>query len=325
MTEFSRTSGIHGARPAPARRETVRRAGRAAAALVLLAVCGLAQAQPEPRVPCIDCPERVFSPRPETGLWNNPLDPTGTGFMLEVQGERVAGFHFGYDDAGEPVWFLIAGTLEMPADDSEALWVVESDLTRFSGGPCIDCPSSTPLVDGLAGTVRFEFLSRNHARFRVDGGAWQELISFAFGAAVGNPFAAVSDLPLPDLSGRWVVVLQSQSAQMPRSRVRGATQLVVLQRDDGAADAPAVRYRIFPVAGFCPPDSPCIGTPPPPPSIGVFECVGTQSFGPLCTLELESQAGMLMFTARPADISDSRWIAETGDGRDLQAFRVDHD
>ena len=303
------------------------RTGVSVIGLALLALCCMAQAQVEPRVPCNDCPERSFAPKPETGLWNNPLDPTGTGLMLEVQGEWIAGFHFGYEESGEPLWLLISGLLEPAPDQSDALWVLESPLHRFAGGPCITCPSQPAAVEGSEGALRIEFLSRKHARFRVDDGPWQRLISFTFGAKTENPFADINDLPLPDLEGRWALVLQQNSPASfddPRSS-RGSAQLVRLSRSEAGSGEESVRYRIFPTAEFG-----FIGTPPPTPQIGAIECTGGEEFGPVCnvllTTDNQLQPGLgLTFSARLADISDSRWIASDGVSRDIQAFRVDYD
>lgn len=314
--------------PAPRRPKTARRMGMAGIVIVLLAACCVAPAQEEPRVPCNDCPVRTFAPKPETGLWNNPLDPTGTGLMLEVQGQRVAGFHFGYEETGEPLWLLISGVLESAPEESDALWIAESALYRFSGGPCVTCPSRPAVVDGSEGALQIEFLSRNHARFRVDEGPWQRLISFTFGAKTENPFDEINDLPLPDLEGRWALVMQQNSPASfddPRSS-RGAAQLVRLTRNESEPGQESmVRYRIFPTAEFD-----LIGTPPPTPQIGAIECTGSEEFGPVCdvllTTDNQLQPGFgLTFSARLADISDSRWIASDGTSRDIQAFRVDYD
>lgn len=310
------------------RPKSARRTGVASVLLMLLATCCTAQAQQEPRVPCNDCPARSFAPKPEGGLWNNPLDPTGTGLMLEVQGQRVAGFHFGYEEDGESLWLLISGTLEAAPEEREALWTVESTLYRFSGGPCITCPSQPAVVDGSEGVLQIEFLSRNHARFRVDDGPWQRLISFTFGARTENPFDEINDLPLPDLEGRWALVMQQKSPEgfddPPSSR--GSAQLVrVVRSQSEPGQESMVRYQVFPTAEFG-----FVGTPPPLPQIGAIECTGNENIGPVCNLLLNTdnrlQPGFgLTFSARLADISDSRWIGFDGNNRDIQAFRVDYD
>lgn len=314
--------------PAAKRSTAAGRRRFAGLVLMLLAACGIVQAQEEPRVPCNDCPLRTFAPKPEDGLWNNPLDPTGTGLMLEVQGQRVAGFHFGYEETGEPLWLLISGALEAAPEESDALWVVESSLHRFSGGPCVTCPSRPAVVDGSEGALQIEFLSRNHARFRVDDGPWQRLISFTFGAKTENPFDEINDLPLPDLEGRWALVMQQNSpagSEDPRSS-RGSAQLVrVVRNESEPGQESMVRYRVFPTAEFG-----FVGTPPPLPQIGAIECTGSEAFGPVCdvllTADNQLQPGFgLTFSARLSDISDSRWTAFDGNNRDIQAFRVDYD
>lgn len=297
--------------------------------LALLATCCVAQAQVEPRVPCNDCPERTIAPKPETGLWNNPLNPTGSGLMLEVQGQKIAGFHFGYEESGQPLWLLLSGVLEPAPEESNALWVLESPLHRFADGPCLNCPAQQAVADGSDGTVTIEFLSRNHARFRIDDGPWKSVVSFAFGAPTENPFAEVSDLRLPDLEGRWALVLQDTSPEgfSNKRTSRGSAQLVRLIRlEPEPGEESVVRYRISPTAEFS-----IIGTPPPEPAIGTIECTGNEDIGPLCTVELnddnklQPEFGALTLSARLSDISDSRWTAFDRFGRDIQAFRVDYD
>ncbi len=295
---------------------------------ILLALPATLMAQPEPEVPCVNCPDFEFSPKPETGLWGNTLDPTGTGFMLEVQGDRLAGFLFIYDDTGQPDWFLLSGTLEAPPEGSEAIWVVESDLTRFSGGPCINCPSQPAMVTGSGGTVRFEFLARNFGRFKVDDGPYENILPLTFGFATEAAFPELTEYKLPDLEGLWVMVFDDElpvdTPQDPPRFDRAVPEVVRLLRisSDGGDETQDVRYEIrrtFPWFE--------LGSPPPGETIGVLECSGDSAIGPLCAFEFEEWAYFLIpteFVAPLANVGHSRIMAEA-DGFVLQVLRLNQD
>jgi len=297
-------------------------------ALLIPGDAALAQADiPGPKVPCLNCPAREFPPRPETGLWNNPLDPTGTGFTIEVQGDRVVAFLFIYDENGDPEWFLAAGDLQPPAGDDPAdvVWVVEAELKRFSGGPCINCPSLPFMRDGSGGQLRFEFLGRNFARFRIDDGVYENLVPSTFGVFSQAVFPELTDYRLPDLEGRWVLVLRGEELSSG-SFDRATTRLVRLTRMEAeTSGASPVQYEIARAFGFGP-----LGTPPPVDRIGELECSGSQAEGPVCTFRFDDVSSFtdfapLTYIAALANIGSSRIVAGADGGYVLQAFRFEHD
>lgn len=294
----------------------------------LLAMPGISAGQSEPQVPCVACPDLEFSPKPETGLWGNTLDPTGTGFMLEVQGDRLAGFLFIYDDTGQPDWFLLSGTLEAPPEGSEAIWVVESDLTRFSGGPCINCSSQPAMVTGSGGTVRFEFFARNFGRFRIGEGDYENITPLTFGVLTEAAFPELTDYRLPDLEGLWVMAFDDElpsrlPEELPRFD-RAISEIVWLIRIPPAdgSDTQAIRYEIRRTFPFVP-----LGSPPPPEVIGALECSGDISSGPQCIFSFESWVYSTIpteFAAPLANVGHSRIMAEA-DGFVLQVLRLNQD
>lgn len=294
--------------------------------IAIVAIPAASTAQTGPQVPCSGCPDLEFVPKPETGLWNNPLDPTGTGFMLEVQGERLAGFLFIYDETGEPVWFLLAGTLEPGPEGGDALWVVETELTRFAAGPCINCPSQPAMVSGSGGTVRLEFLARNFGRFRIDDGPWENLVPLTFGVVTEAVFPDVTDYRLPDLEGAWIFHFPATGFDLssPSRRLVLPIKLVSVACDGDGRKCYEIRrdYNTVSLAQFSP--------PPHPFEFGQMVCVGGPNDGPFCRLEFENSFSDLIdapFIIPLANLGDSRFVGAQAGGRTLRvdAFRVDHD
>lgn len=293
---------------------------------LLLALPATLMAQPEPEVPCVNCPDFAFSPKPETGLWGNTLNPTGTGFMFEVQGDLLAGFLFIYDDTGEPAWFLLSGTLATPLEGSEAIWVVESDLTRFSDGPCINCPSQPAMVAGSGGTVRFEFFARNFGRFRIGEGEYENITPLTFGVLTEAAFPELTDYRLPDLEGAWIFHFPATGLELsnPSRRLVLPIKLVSTECDVEGQICYEIRrdYNTVSLVQVSP--------PPHPFEFGLMVCAGNLDYGPLCRVEIENSFSDLIdtpFIVPIANVGDSRFVGAQVEGRKLRldAFRVDHD
>ena len=179
-----------------------------AVALILALLCPwLAEVQAQAPIPCPDCRPMLRPTHPESGPWYNPAEP-GAGFVFEIQNGKLAGFYYGYDANGAPVWWLLNAPLLAAPDDPEVDWVYEVTPLRFDGGGCIDCAYTAPTTTPQAQSLRIEFLNRNYARYRVAGGNWKPIYSLAFGTRVYDYFAGVTDFPVPDLTGAWVFVFQ---------------------------------------------------------------------------------------------------------------------
>ncbi len=67
-------------------------------------------AQSGPELPCPDCQQVYVKPTPYEGSWFNP-EQSGSGFLIEVENDKLLGYYFGYDEAGEPIWALFDGQL----------------------------------------------------------------------------------------------------------------------------------------------------------------------------------------------------------------------
>ncbi len=152
-----------------------------------------------PELPCQNCPEfSELMQYPAPGIWFNP-DQSGSGFTLEVQDGIVAGYYYLYDEDGRPEWLMFTDDLQVNEDeDNDARWVLETDLLRFTGGACLNCPYQ-PFEDvESVGTLTMEVPWRNHARFSVDGGAVQRIIPMAYATPMTPPlFQPFSEFRFP--------------------------------------------------------------------------------------------------------------------------------
>lgn len=296
--------------------------------LVFLAVAAApftSFAQTGPSIPCVECPEIDFAPRPETGLWHNPLDP-GIGFMFEIQDDILAGYHLVYDVMGQPVWFLIAGLLQAADEESEATWVVESELPRFAGGRCVNCPTSPAMFDGSEGVIRFEFFGRNFGRFKVDDGPWESLLPVKFGVRTEAVFPELTEYRLPDLEGAWIfhVPATGLDLSIPSRRLVLPVKIVSTECADEGRKCYEVKrdFNTVSLAQFSP--------PPHPFELGRIVCVGGPDHGPFCRMEIDNSFPDLIdapFIISLANLSDSRFVGVQAEGRGLraEAFRIDHD
>lgn len=105
--------------------------------MVLVMSTSWAYAQQGPALPCPDCEQNFVEPTPYEGSWFNP-EQSGSGFLLEVENDKILGYYFGYDDEGQPIWALFNGQLQ-DASGQGGLWKVNSTLSKFIGGNCINC------------------------------------------------------------------------------------------------------------------------------------------------------------------------------------------
>jgi hypothetical protein len=164
-----------------------------------------ARAQVE--IPCPDCPEFTQLAYPETGVWSHPERP-GTGLMFEVQRGILGGGLFGYAEDGSARWYLISGALQAAPDDPQVSWRLSAQALEFSGGACIACEYVAPQPAQSAGTVEIEFLQRNLARYRVDESEWTTIWPLTYGSAAPAHFSGISDYPVPDMAGPWILVFR---------------------------------------------------------------------------------------------------------------------
>lgn len=257
---------------------------------------------------------------PETGIWFNPQQ-SGTGFMFEVQNGWLGGFYYLYDDAGQPVWYLIAGALE--ASEEEGItWMLEANLERLEAGTCLNCSFQQPVVVEPAGQIRLEFLHRNLGRFSVDNGPVQIIVPLTYGVTGHQPFHPDSDHVLPDLEGEWVFVISGRNADGDSIRERRALRLLRTEMDNGVDDGVHYEVQWLPRRldpALFPPGQ------PPPLEAGLMECFVDDELGPVCRIEIFSGSMGGIYTTPVENVGDARFAVERPNGLSLHAFRLGHD
>jgi hypothetical protein len=186
----------------------------------------VALAQEGPQVPCADCDSRINSPFPASGPWVNS-ERTGSGFLFEIQNGVLAGFHFGYDSEGNPQWLLFSGDLE-PGGDAGTMWQLETHVSLFTGGSCISCPYEAPESPTSVGTIKLEFLQKNHGRFQLNDAEPEYMVPLLFGSGGHLFFPEHAEYLLPELAeggdkpAPWVIVMTEYPNEDPpvfRSKV----------------------------------------------------------------------------------------------------------
>lgn len=272
-----------------------------------------APAQTGPEVPCEGCPLLQQPPYPETGIWRNPHQ-SGTGFMLEIQNGHLGGFYYLYDPDGAPTWYLLAGELELVAipgimGAGTRRWEAEAELERLEGGACLGCPFQPPVVAEPAGTVRFEFLQRNFARFRIDDGEPQNMLTLTYGVAGHAEFAPVTEYKIPNLDGFWSLTVESGALYTSR-----AVRLENLSPDGTGALEALISSAVKD------------GVPSPVPAVlGDLRCGSLGDIpGPLCEIRLNDLPSQI-FRMPLGNLGNGSFRAESEDGRFLEARRLDYD
>jgi len=271
-------------------------------------------AEGPPEAACLNCPpaadNRIRNPKPETGMWFDPA-ASGTGFMMEVQNDRLAGYYYLYDEDGQPLWYHFSGTLE--AGEDGVMWVVDTGLQHFRDGACLHCPYQPPELVESPGDIHFEFVNRGKARFRVDDGPFQTIFPLIHGVSGGSIFAPHSDHLMPDLEGYWSLYFTSP--------VWGSSRNWTLGFTPEPAPAGITRYRLWHYMDFDDADHTR--------DFGMLECRVDEH--PVCEVLFEEAGSPThlsdrVFILRPADVTDSRLFAEEAEsGWMFEAHRIDHD
>lgn len=280
----------------------------------LAALWSPASAQSGPEVPCQGCPFFEHPPYPETGIWRNPHQ-SGTGFMLEFQNGHMGGFYYLYDADGDPIWYLVAGELELVAipgimGPGVHRWEVEAELERLEGGACLGCPYEPPVAAEPAGTVQFEFEQRNFARFRIDGGEPQSLLTLTHGVSGSAAFAPETEYVIPDLDGFWSITRQTS-----RTFYSEAVQIEPLESiDDGVMES----------TFYTPPED--IPIPNPPPTVvATLRCgILGDTPGLICEITFEDQDDSV-YLMPLGNLGDARFRAEAENGDTVTGHRLNYD
>ena len=93
--------------------------------------------------------------QPFNGWWWNP-DESGSGYSLELQGDKLFIVGFMYDDGGRPVWYFSAGPMSSPT-------TYHSDVLQFANGQTMGGPYHPPSGYSTIATLDVEFTAADEA------------------------------------------------------------------------------------------------------------------------------------------------------------------
>lgn len=288
----------------------------------LIAASAALFAQDGPFVPCPDCAARTTTTYPASGPWAN-TEQTGSGFLLNIQNGVLAGFYFGYDDEGNPVWLLFSGPLQPGPEDSIVQWQVEATLSRFSGGSCLECDYAPPTDQAPAGTVLLKFFQRNHASYQFNDGQEVYMVPLLYGSAGYAHFAEVTPYLLPELgadggdASPWVLTFYN-----PESNQNLHNALILhfeaaeflMGGEVGLVVGYSSRERI---------SMPSPATPSATVACGDFSAEGSVK----CRVYVDSLFQDLsgIYWMPVGNLGASHFKAESEDGRTVEGFRIGYD
>ena len=95
--------------------------------------------------------------QPFSGWWWNP-DESGSGYSVELQGDKLFIVGFMYDDSGRPVWYLSAGPMSSPT-------TYHGDVLQFANGQTMAGPYHPPSSYTTVATLDVEFAALDAATF----------------------------------------------------------------------------------------------------------------------------------------------------------------
>ena len=156
-----------------------------------------------PELPnCPACDNIQSDNLPKNTIWWNP-DKSGVGISIEVQGDRVFGIYYGYDEEGQSTWYTFVGDL-IRATDSNTTWEVNASLSSYQNGSCINCQHQFPQATDFIANIHIVFNQLNHASYKIDDGEFQNIVPFLFGNTATTDFPSQTNLEIPNLEGAWV-------------------------------------------------------------------------------------------------------------------------
>jgi hypothetical protein len=273
-----------------------------------------------PQVPCSGCTERTQRPWPASGPWADP-EQDGSGFLFRIQDGTLGGFYFGYGDAGDSDWLLMNGVLE-PGDTSEVLWQLETHLSRFTGGSCPGCDYAAPGGIEQTDMIRVEFLQKNHARYRINGGVWHYLVPVLYGTAGYAHFPESTPYLFPELGGEdedanaWVLVFEEPfevgAAIVDTTIVHLGPSETAIDPDRGLL-VEYISEERFSLAD-------------PQPPVATVRCgnVGL-SLSLQCGVHISFHNYVNTFYMPIANLGANRFFAEDEAGNSIEAFRIGYD
>ena len=112
---------------------------------------------------------------PVTGMWWNPNE-SGSGYNIQVQHGVMVVSMFGYAGNGDPLWYLVVGTLANAGGGVAAT----GTLDKYHGGQCASCMYQMPATMGNDGAMTITFTSPTTAALQLPGGRVTQIQPFAW-------------------------------------------------------------------------------------------------------------------------------------------------
>ena len=113
---------------------------------------------------------------PVTGMWWNPNE-SGSGYNIQVQHGVMVVSMFGYAPDGNPLWYLVIGTLANAGGGGVA---AAGTLDKYRGGQCAACMYQMPTTMGNDGGVTITFTSPTTGMVLLPGGRVTQIQPFAW-------------------------------------------------------------------------------------------------------------------------------------------------
>ena len=279
---------------------------------MLLAFSLSVQAQSGPTLPCEDCAQNYTKPIPYEGSWYNP-EQSGSGFLIDVQNDRLLGYYFGYDTDGNSEWALFSGQLQ-DASDQGALWKVIATLEKFNGGSCLNCEYTAPNQNGTLGEIEIVFNRLAHASFSVNGGDVQNIVPIYFGYSLRNFSEQQPVYYTPELQGWWTVFIDQNIEDGITPEQYTYTNFMVHISKGAIAGDGSLRYasRVFPFV----PEAIIIGT---------LECTKEHVNAMMQTTCEYDYDLPNPFIINMGNISSNRIYGENADGDTIEMIRTSSD
>lgn len=108
-------------------------------------------------------------------MWWNPNE-SGSGYNIQVQHGVMVVSMFGYAADGDPLWYLVVGTLANAGDSVSA----GGTLDKYRGGQCASCMYQTPTMMGNDGGLTITFTSPTTATMHLPSGRVTQIQPFAW-------------------------------------------------------------------------------------------------------------------------------------------------
>lgn len=259
------------------------------------------------------------NPYPEPGIWYNP-DQSGSGFGLEFQNGIMAGNYYGYDENGEPEWYLFANKLTR-SEEAGVMWELEVQPERYTGGNCMGCEYQAPAVPELLPAIKIEFLQRAYAKVTFSNGSIQYMVPIIYGSEGAKYFEDETPYVFPTYGGglnnepQTYFMFVTKPNTVPPSPWLWESRIMPIGAGNvasGGSSEGKLIYKTWIPAG------------PPGPDVfpDLIVCELDQvSSEPGC----KWVAGPKEYVISIGNMTDSRIFGEAEDGSTLEGYRLDYD